>query len=117
MLFDKRLSRWSLFVDGTADGLIALLPASQGSFIALSCLSSFTSGGNPALHSFGAVCLHAAGRSSEVGTLYGSLGFMGATAHIIAVCAHSVMQSFSFIDVCLARDVCPYIHQDGRNIS
>lgn len=86
MLFDKRLSRWSLFVDGTADGLIALTPSgAQGAFIAFSCLSSFTSGGNPALHSFGAVCLHAAGRSSEVGTLFGALGFLGAAAHIIAV--------------------------------
>lgn len=83
--FDNILSRCSLFVDGAADALIAVIPGlSQPSFVALSCLSSFTSGGNPAMHSLGAVCLHAEGRSSEVGSLFGALAFVGAVAHIIS---------------------------------
>jgi hypothetical protein len=84
--FDKMLARCSLFVDASANALIVLTPASSSViFIALSCLSSFTSGGNPSLHSLGAVCLHASGRSSEVGTLFGAFAFLSATAHIISV--------------------------------
>lgn len=84
--FDRYLASISLAVDGTADSLIAITRSkSQGAFVALSCLSSFTSGGNPALHSLGAVCLHACGRSSEVGALFGAIGVVSAIGHIVSV--------------------------------
>jgi hypothetical protein len=86
MSFDKRLAGWSLFIDGTADVLVAITPsASEIGFIVFSSLSSFTSGGNPAMHSLGAVCMHAAGRSSEVGSLFGAMAFLSAVAHVISV--------------------------------
>ncbi|KAF5371313.1 hypothetical protein D9758_004202 [Tetrapyrgos nigripes] len=85
MRFDQILAGASLVIDGTADALIALIPgASQNIFVALSCLSSFTSGGNPTLHSLAAVCLHAAGYSSEVGSLFGALAVVAAAAHVIS---------------------------------
>ncbi|KAJ7429013.1 hypothetical protein FB451DRAFT_1334077 [Mycena latifolia] len=87
--FDKRLAQASLSVDALADLLVAISPASsQVSFIAYSCLSSFTSGGNPALHSLGAVCLHALGHGSETGRLFGALGVVSAVAHSISVRRH-----------------------------
>lgn len=86
MRFDKRLAQYSLSVDGLADALVVLAPVSpQFSFVALSCLSSFTSGANPAMHSLGAVCLHAMGRGSEVGSLYGAMAVLSAVAHTISV--------------------------------
>ncbi|GLB40410.1 putative major facilitator superfamily protein [Lyophyllum shimeji] len=85
MKFDKRLAQASLAVDCIADTLVALAPtSSQITFIAVSCLSSFTSGGNPALHSLGAVCLHACGYGSEVGALFGGIAVLSAVAHIIS---------------------------------
>ena len=84
--FDRYLAQVSVGVDGLADSLVALTASrSQGIFTALSCLSSFTSGGNPTLHSLGAICLHACGYSSEVGTLFGAMGVLSAVAHIISV--------------------------------
>jgi hypothetical protein len=66
--------------------LVAIVPSSsQGAFVAFSCINSFTSGGNPTLHSLGAVCLHAAGRSSEVGSLFGAMAVLSAIAHTISV--------------------------------
>lgn len=51
MLFDRRLAQYSLAIDAVADTMVALSPtASQVPFIALSCLSSFTSGGNPGMY-------------------------------------------------------------------
>jgi len=83
--FDRYLAQISLAVDGFADSLVALISKnSQPTFVALSCLSSFTSGGNPALHSLGAVCLHACGRGSEVGALFGAMGVLSAIAHIVS---------------------------------
>ncbi|KAJ7274344.1 major facilitator superfamily domain-containing protein [Mycena haematopus] len=83
--FDKRLARASLSVDALGDLFIVVAPrSSQISFIAASCLSSFTSGGNPALHSLGAVCLQALGHSSETGRLFGAVGVLNAIAHSIA---------------------------------
>ncbi|KAF7374844.1 hypothetical protein MSAN_00370400 [Mycena sanguinolenta] len=83
--FDRRLARASLSVDALGDVLIVMAPASsQISFIAASCLSSFTSGGNPALHCLGAVCLQALGYSSETGRLFGAVGVLNAIAHSIA---------------------------------
>ncbi|KAG5645934.1 hypothetical protein DXG03_004723 [Asterophora parasitica] len=85
MQFDKRLAQASLGLDGTADALVALAPtSSQPTYIGLSVLSSFTSGGNPALHSLGAVCLHACGYGSEVGALFGGMAVLSAVAHIIS---------------------------------
>ncbi|KAF5327010.1 hypothetical protein D9619_004881 [Psilocybe cf. subviscida] len=83
--FDRHLAQISLAVDGLADSLVALLTStSQGVFTALSCLSSFTSGGNPALHSLGAICLHACGHSSEAGALFGAMGVLSAVGHIVS---------------------------------
>jgi len=83
--FDKRLAQASLSVDALADFLVTISPASsEVAFIAFSCLSSFTSGGNPALHSLGAVCLHALGHGSETGRLFGALGVLSAVAHSIS---------------------------------
>ncbi|KAJ7364088.1 major facilitator superfamily domain-containing protein [Mycena albidolilacea] len=83
--FDKRLARASLSVDALGNLLIVIAPtSSQISFIAASCLSSFTSGGNPALHSLGAVCLQALGHSSETGRLFGAVGVLNAIAHSVA---------------------------------
>ncbi|KAJ7707652.1 major facilitator superfamily domain-containing protein [Mycena rosella] len=83
--FDKRLAQASLSVDALADLLVAISPSSsQVSFIAYSCLSAYTSGGNPALHSLGAVCLHALGHGSETGRLFGALGVLSAVAHTIS---------------------------------
>ncbi|TFK40416.1 major facilitator superfamily domain-containing protein [Crucibulum laeve] len=83
--FDRYLAQGSLGVDGLADALVAITSnKSQGMFVGLSCLSSFTSGGNPALHSLGAVCLHACGHSSEVGTLFGAMAVLSAIAHILS---------------------------------
>ncbi|KAF8071921.1 major facilitator superfamily domain-containing protein [Lyophyllum atratum] len=85
MKFDKRLAQASLAIDGMADALVALVPtSSQVTYIGLSCLSSFTSGGNPALHSLGAVCLHACGYGSEVGALFGGIAVLSAIAHIFS---------------------------------
>ncbi|KAJ7593285.1 major facilitator superfamily domain-containing protein [Mycena floridula] len=93
MRFDKLLAGCSLFLDGLADFLIAVTPNSQAAFYVFSSLSSFTSGGNPATHSLGAVCLHAAGRSSEVGSLFGAMAFLAAVAHVIAPTMYAVTYS------------------------
>jgi len=53
-------------------------------FVVVSCLSSFTSGGNPALHSLGAICLHALGYSDDVGAMFGAFGVLNSVAHIIS---------------------------------
>ncbi|KIL67629.1 hypothetical protein M378DRAFT_1022862 [Amanita muscaria Koide BX008] len=83
--FDRHLAQASILLDGTSDLLVALTSQnSQIVFIILSCLTSFTSGANPALHSLGAVCLHACGYSSEVGTLFGAKAVLVAVAHIIS---------------------------------
>lgn len=83
--FDKYLAQCSLALDCIADTLITIAASTSQIFVGLSCLSSFTSGGNPALHSLGAVCLHAAGFSSEVGALFGGMAVLSALAHIISV--------------------------------
>ncbi|KAF5359742.1 hypothetical protein D9756_003443 [Leucocoprinus leucothites] len=85
LVFDKYLAQISLFVDGLADALVAAVSNnSQPLFVALSCMSSFTSGGNPALQSLGAICLHVLGVSDQAGTLFGALGVLNAIAHIIS---------------------------------
>ena len=84
--FDRHIAQASLLLDGTSDLLVALASGnSQIIFIALSCVTSFTSGSNPALHSLGAVCLYACGYGSEVGTLLGAKAVLAAVAHIISV--------------------------------
>jgi len=83
--FDRRLAQASLSLDALADLFVAISPASsQASFIAFSCLSSFASGGNPALHSLGAVCIYALGHGSETGRLFGAIGVLNAIAHSIS---------------------------------
>lgn len=89
MNFDRYLAGISVAVDGIADSLVSIVSSkSQSIFVTLSCLSSFTSGGNPALHSLGAVCLHACGRGSEVGALFGAMGVLAAVGHIVSVRSH-----------------------------
>jgi len=86
MNFDRFLAGASLALDGIANSLVSIFSSkSQSIFVTLSCLSSFTSGGNPALHSLGAVCLHACGRGSEVGALFGAMGVLSAVGHIVSV--------------------------------
>ncbi|KAJ7650225.1 major facilitator superfamily domain-containing protein [Roridomyces roridus] len=83
--FDKTLAQASLCVDALADFLIVVSPASsQTLFVLYSCMSSFTSGGNPALHSLGAVCIYALGYGSETGRLFGAIGVLNAIAHSIS---------------------------------
>ncbi|KAJ6531844.1 major facilitator superfamily domain-containing protein [Mycena capillaripes] len=92
--FDKRLAQASLSVDAIADLLVAITPSSsQFAFIAYSCLSAFTSAGNPALHSLGAVCLHALGYSSETGRLFGAIGVLNAIAHSISPAVYALTYS------------------------
>ncbi|KAJ7126941.1 major facilitator superfamily domain-containing protein [Mycena epipterygia] len=94
--FDKRLAQASLSVDALADLLVAISPSSsQVSFIAFSCLSSFTSGGNPALHSLGAVCLHALGHGSETGRLFGAIGVLSAISHSVSPAIFAVTYSMT----------------------
>lgn len=90
MNFDKRLAQCSFAIDGLADALVAITPASAPLFTALSCLNSFTSGGNPAAHSLGAVCLHASGHSSEAGALFGAMAVLSAIAHTISPTIYAV---------------------------
>ncbi|KAF7316804.1 hypothetical protein HMN09_00413500 [Mycena chlorophos] len=54
---------------------------SDVAFVAASGLSAFTSGGNPALQSLGAVCLFALGYGSESGKLFGAIGVLNAISH------------------------------------
>ncbi|KAK7463564.1 hypothetical protein VKT23_006910 [Stygiomarasmius scandens] len=83
--FDQRFCQFFFTVDALADLLIALLPTSwQSIFIMLSCVTSFTSGANPTLHSLGAVCLHASGFTSEVGSMFGAMAVLSAVAHVIS---------------------------------
>jgi len=94
--FDRHLASISLAVDGIADSLIAITRnRSQGVFVALSCLTSFTSGGSPALHSLGAVCLHACGIGEDVGALFGAMGALSAIGHIVSPYIYALTYSSS----------------------
>ena len=85
--FDQLIAAISFFTDATANALVAISPtSSQPLFIFLTSLGSLTSGGNPALHSLGAVSLRAMGKGDEVGLVFGALGVVNAVSHIIAVC-------------------------------
>lgn len=87
--FDRHLARASLGIDGFADALVAgfaVFGRSSTAFYVLSCFSSLASGGNPSLHSLAVICLHASGRGSELGALFGAIGMLDALAHIVSVC-------------------------------
>ncbi|KAJ3574175.1 hypothetical protein NP233_g1930 [Leucocoprinus birnbaumii] len=85
LVFDKYLAQISLFIDGLADALVAAVSSnSEPLFIVLSCMTSFTSGGNPALQSLGAICLHVLGASDQAGALFGALGVLNSIAHIVS---------------------------------
>jgi hypothetical protein len=111
--FDRYLAQCSLALDCIADTLITIIPSSSQIFVGLSCLSSFTSGGNPAIHSLGAVCLHAAGFSSEVGALFGGLAVLSALAHIISVGVLSFICLFLCSSLCSAFHICFYVRLDS----
>ncbi|KAJ7756488.1 major facilitator superfamily domain-containing protein [Mycena maculata] len=94
--FDRRLAQASLSLDAFADLLVAISPASsQAPFIVFSCLSSFASGGNPALHSLGAVCIYALGHGSETGRLFGAIGVLSAISHSISPTIFAMTYSLS----------------------
>ncbi|KAJ7227243.1 major facilitator superfamily domain-containing protein [Mycena pura] len=92
--FDKRLAQGSLFVDALANVLVAL-SSSEVAFFAFSAMSAFTSGGNPALQSLGAVCLAALGYSSEAGRLFGAVGVLNAVSHSISPAIYAVTYSMT----------------------
>jgi hypothetical protein len=84
--FDQRITAISFFTDASANALVALSPtSSQTLFIFFTSLNSITSGGNPALHSLGAVSLQAMGKGGEIGLVFGAMGVVNAVGHIIAV--------------------------------
>ncbi|KAF7320842.1 hypothetical protein HMN09_00170700 [Mycena chlorophos] len=78
--FDKHLAQGSLLMDACAN-IFMRISTSEAAFVAASCMSAFTSGGNPALHSLGAVCLFALGYGDEAGKLFGAVGVVNAISH------------------------------------
>lgn len=87
--FDQRIAAISLFMDASANALIAVSPtSSQALFVFLTSLNALTSGGHPALQSLGAVSLRAMGKGNEMGLVFGALGVANAVSHIVAVRLH-----------------------------
>ncbi|KAI9507902.1 major facilitator superfamily domain-containing protein [Russula earlei] len=83
--FDRRVAAVSLFMDASANVLIAISPtASQALFVFLTSLNALTSGGHPAIQSLGAVSLRAMGKGNEMGLVFGALGLLNAASHIVA---------------------------------
>jgi hypothetical protein len=92
--FDRRIAAISLFMDASANALIAVSPtSSQALFVFLTSLNALTSGGHPALQSLGAVSLRAMGKGNEMGLVFGALGLSNAVSHIVAVRLHPVPPS------------------------
>ncbi|TFK99540.1 hypothetical protein BDV98DRAFT_510533, partial [Pterulicium gracile] len=92
--FDRKLTRISLLIDAIYDVLTFFLPSQSFStlFAILLCLTSFTSGGNPAMHlpcTPAALVLRQQGRSDEIGKLFGALAVLPAVAHIISPGLHA----------------------------
>lgn len=89
--FDRRIAAISLFMDASANALIAIAPtSSQPLFVLLTSLNALTSGGHPALQSLGAVSLRAMGKGDEMGLVFGALGLSNALSHIVAVRPHLI---------------------------
>lgn len=92
--FDRRIAAISLFMDATANALIAVSPtSSQALFVFLTALNALTSGGHPALQSLGAISLRAMGKGNEMGLVFGALGVANAVSHIVAVRPHPMPPS------------------------
>lgn len=92
--FDQRIAAISLFMDASANALLAVSPtSSQALFVFLTSLNALTSGGHPALQSLGAVSLRAMGKGNEMGLVFGALGVANAVSHIIAVRLHPMPPS------------------------
>jgi hypothetical protein len=92
--FDRRIAAISLFMDASANALIAVSPtSSQALFVFLTSLNALTSGGHPALQSLGAVSLRAMGKGNEMGLVFGALGVANAVSHIVAVRLHPMPHS------------------------
>ncbi|KAA1476081.1 hypothetical protein DENSPDRAFT_861057 [Dentipellis sp. KUC8613] len=125
--FDQRIAAISFFTDASANALVALSPtSSQALFIMFTSLNSLTSGGNPALHSLGAVSLQAAGNGGEFGLVFGALGLVNAVAHIIAPAIYAAIYGATvaefpkaifvmsaillYIAVCMLVGIRPFIH-------
>jgi hypothetical protein len=93
--FDRRIAAISLFMDASANALIAVSPtSSQALFVFLTSLNALTSGGHPALQSLGAVSLRAMGKGNEMGLVFGALGVANAVSHIVAVRLHPMPPPF-----------------------
>ena len=118
LVFDKYLAQISLFVDGLADALVATVSnQSEPLFVVLSCLSSFTSGGNPALQSLGAICLHVLGASDQAGALFGAFGVLNSIAHIISVSSVPLVLVLFFTSVTIADHLRGDVRRDSRIFS
>ncbi|KAF8499790.1 major facilitator superfamily domain-containing protein [Russula emetica] len=90
--FDRRIAAISLFMDASANALIAVSPtSSQALFVFLTSLNALTSGGHPALQSLGAVSLRAMGKGNEIGLVFGALGLANAVSHIVAPGTYAVI--------------------------
>ncbi|KAI0283674.1 major facilitator superfamily domain-containing protein [Russula aff. rugulosa BPL654] len=90
--FDRRIAAISLFMDASANALIAVSPtSSQALFVFLTSLNALTSGGHPALQSLGAVSLRAMGKGNEMGLVFGALGVANAVSHIIAPGTYAII--------------------------
>ncbi|KAI0036850.1 hypothetical protein K488DRAFT_33838, partial [Vararia minispora EC-137] len=94
--FDRAVAAISFFIDATANLLVVLAPtSSQALFIFFTSLNSITSGGNPALHSLGAVSLQAMGKGVEVGLVFGGMGLVNSVAHTVAPGIYAAMYSYT----------------------
>ncbi len=121
--FDQRIAAISLFMDASANALIAISPSSsQALFVFLTSLNALTSGGHPALQSLGAVSLRAMGKGNEMGLVFGALGLSNAVSHIVAVRLHTMPPSLglphSSSCVCLftARHICDNLWRHRRGL-
>ena len=90
MKFDYRIAQCSIFVDTMAYVLTLIAPAaSQVLFICFTSLSSFTAGGNPAIHSLAVSYLFAYNNDANVGQMFGGISMLQAISRTLQVCAFS----------------------------
>jgi len=82
--FDRWIAAISIFMDASANVLVAISPTSSHLFVFLTSLNALTSGGHPALQSLGAISSRAMGKGNEMGLVFGALGFSSAISHIVA---------------------------------
>ena len=84
--FDYRIAQCSIVIDTLAYLLTLLAPASsQLLFVCFTCLSSFTAGVNPAIHSLAVSFLHSLNSDANVGQMFGGMSMLQAVAHTMQV--------------------------------